>query len=162
MGDATDKPRWASELSTEEWGRLNDLLYEGWQPAAVRRELQIADNKKRSLEQYARRFRNRRILAPVGKLAEMIANGSVELGPDFLRLLRMVIEQGLSDEHKSQRAAATLGKFFGKVLEVGARTEAAETERERDNREQGTLDAAAAMKRMLADYGVTFDGDTHE
>jgi len=158
---ATDIPRWANELGQEKWARIKELLYEGWQPAAVRRELDIPEKKKRSLEQFAGRYRHRRIMAPLTRLAEMLAGGALSMGPDYLRILGLVVSQGLStdDESKRQKAAAILSKFMGKVMQIGAEHEAAEAERQQEERTTDErLDASAVMRQVLDRYGVQFDG----
>ena len=145
-------PQWALPLGGEVWERINELLYEGWQPAAVMRELKLPHNKKRSLEVHARRYRNRRILAPLARLNELLAGGAEGIGPDYLKLLRMVVDQALTDEKKGIRAAAILGKFFGKIIEVGAKHEAIEAEREKETR--GAADPQEVVAQILAMYGL--------
>jgi hypothetical protein len=161
MSATNDKPRWAADLSDLGWERVNELLYDGWQPAAVHRELGLPDSKLRSLQQYARRFKHRRILAPVSKLSELLAAGSLELGPDFLKVLRVTIDQGLSDPDKTQRTAAVVGKVIGKVLEIGAQQEEAEQRREREERRPDKVDVAEAMRELLSHYGKPADGNPH-
>ena len=158
MANETDMPRWAEELGAETWQRINELLYEGWQPAAVRRELDIPDSKKRSLEVHARKYRHRRILAPLARLNELLAGGAESIGPDYLTLLRMVIEQGLTDETKCVRTAAVLGKFFGKILEVGAKQEEEAERRDRESRRQTVMaNPQEAVRALLEMYGVAPD-----
>lgn len=164
MTETGDIPRWASDLGPETWERVNELLYEGWQPAAVRHALDIPEIKKRSLEKYAERYRHRRIMAPVTRLAELLAGGALEMGPDFLKLLNMVVSQGLSggdDARRSQRAAAILAKFMATLLKMGAEHETAEIERQRQEAGEGArgrVDPAEIMRKVLAEYGVKFEG----
>ena len=156
--EGKDRPLWARKLSQKTWERVNELLYEGWQPAAVRRELKIPARHKRSLELYARKFRSRRVLAPLARLSELIAGGVEQLGPDFLKLLRLATEQALSNPKMQARMAAVLSKFMAGMLKLGAETQEAESKREREEQsQQVTSDAAETMRRMLADYGVRFD-----
>lgn len=157
-------PRWAHGLGDETWERINELLYEGWQPSAVRKELRIPDRHKRSLELYARKYRHRRVLAPLARLSEVLASGMEGLGPDFVTLLRLCLEQALSNTKVQPRMAAVLGKIIGKMLDIGADKEEAEATREREQRKQEiTGDAAEAMRQLLAHYDVHLDdGGKHE
>jgi hypothetical protein len=158
LTDGTDIPRWAGELGQETWDRINELLYDGWQPAAVRRELKIPETHKRSLEMYARKFSHRIVLAPLARLTETLASGCADLGPEFIRLLRLCVNQAMTNPKAQPRVAAILGRIMGKILEIGAGKEEAQARREEQRqREHIGRDYAEAMRRILADYGVRCD-----
>jgi hypothetical protein len=55
-------PRWAQEFGAETWERIGELLYDGWRPCDVRRELDLPSRTKRSLEECAKKYRHRRVL----------------------------------------------------------------------------------------------------
>ncbi len=160
MTHETDIPRWARPLGTETWESINEKLYEGWQPAAVHKSLSLPPDKLRSLQEHGKRYRNRRVLAPLARLAEMLASGAAEMGPDYLDLLKLVISQALTseDESKRQRAAGMLGKFFAKVLDVGAEHQVAEDKRESADATKKPVDAEAVAAEIMDVYGVTPGG----
>jgi hypothetical protein len=153
-------PRWARELPEAEdtWRRINELLYDGWQPAAVRRELNIPDSKKASLELYANKYRYRRVLAPVSRLREELARGTAALAPDTVKLLRMVVEQSLSpgaELDRINRSAALIGKFIVLVENMGRSAEEQEAKREQaDSGQTAAVDPGDALRRMCELYGI--------
>ncbi len=159
MSGTVDIPRWVEDLRPGTLERINELLYNGWQPSAVRRELELPESKRRSLEIHARKYRHRRVLAPLARLNELLAGGAEAIGPDYLKLLGMVIEQALTDETKRVRTAGVLGKFFGKIMEVGAKHQEAEERRERDAKRPAISDPQEVVRQLLEMYGVAPDSD---
>ncbi len=155
MAKAADIPRWAKPLGVETWDRANELFYEGWQPSAVMRALGIPESKRRSLQALGKKYKNRVMLAPLTRFAEMLAGGAEELGPKVLDLLRMCIEQALSDDTKLLRTAAMFDRFVGRMLELKAKHEEAEAQREREEAAKVTLDPGAVMTELLEHYNAT-------
>ena len=91
METPQDIPRWAKELGKGKWQSLNDLLYEGWRPSDVMRRLKLPASKKRSLEECAKKYRHRRILAPLSKMRELVVRGATEAGPEAMTALPLSI-----------------------------------------------------------------------
>jgi hypothetical protein len=160
LAEDGDRPRWAKELGAETWARINELLYEGHQPAAVATAVELPESKRRSLQLHARKYRHRRVLAPLARLTELLAAGTLDLGPQFMEVLRLAVEQGLTDESKTHRTAAIVGKLFGKLLEVGAKHEEREAQREREDKKPDKVDSQEVVREVMALYGITpRDGD---
>jgi hypothetical protein len=145
-------PTWvkrAAEANGSEPGilleRINELLYDGYQPSAVMSELGIPEQQERSLEVYARKYSHRRILAPVARLREALAEGVAALSPKTLDLLRLVVEQGLSpecSESKRSRSAEVIGKFCELMLGEAGKAEAS------DEATKGRADEGKVVERL--------------
>ena len=163
MAEATtDIPRWASELGEERWERINDLLYDGWDTMDIVRELELPQPKVRSLQLYARKFGPRRRVQLFAEFKDALIGGAAELGPDFVKALRLIAANAVSEEVKesTQRKACELMTEFTKVItKLAAGDEAAEAERQQEERTTDErLDASAVMRQVLDRYGVQFDG----
>ena len=162
MSEEQDIPRWAEPLGEETWGRINELLYEGWQPRAVLRELKLPANKRSSLTVLARKYRYRRIIAPVSRLREALADGVAGMGNDTVKLLQMAVQQGLTDETKSARVAQILGEFVDRVEAIAQRAEKTELEKKRAEAGKPQGDPMAAFRDAVRGLGIVLDGDRHE
>jgi len=143
--------------------RINELLYDGYQPAAVMSELGIPEQQERSLEIYGRKYSHRRILAPIARLREVLAEGVMALSPKTVELLRLVVEQGLSpecSENKRNRSAEVIGKFAELMLAEGRKAEDREAEKtvkvEVTNKVEKLSDEAMAQIRGI--YGLPAPG----
>ena len=162
MKPQQDIPRWAKELGETTWSRINALLHDGWQPRAVARELGITESKLSSLTVHARKYRYRRILAPVSRLRECLAEGTAAITPDTIKLLRVAVEQSLSpgvDLDKINRTAEVLSKFMAAVEQMGQRAEASERERQRDESSTGErIDLDETLRRMFDKYNIRLGG----
>ena len=158
MSKQQEIPRWAVDLGEDAWERINTLLYDGWQPRAVARELGIPEGKLSSLTVHARKYRYRRILAPVSRLRECLAEGTAAITPDTIKLLRVAVEQSLSpgvDLDKINRTAEVLSKFMAAVEQMGQRAEAGERERQRDESSTGVrIDPDEILRRILDKYDI--------
>lgn len=107
-------------------GQIDELLYDGWQPSAVRRKLEIPEQQERSLEQYAVKYRYRRVLAPMARVREALVGGADSVSKDCVKLFGLVLSQALSegvDEGKRQRAAEIMLEYMDRVERIGQRTE---------------------------------------
>ena len=157
-GNQETIPRWlvnAAEGAQREpgelWERINALLRDGWQPAAVRRELSIPEQQERSLEELGRKYRYRRVIAPMSRLRETLSAGAASMGPNVVKLFGMVLAQALSpdtEENKRQRAADILVDFLAHVERIGQRAE--ESEREQDASPTGPTENAEQMLNRIA------------
>lgn len=157
-------PKWAESLGAETWERINEALREGKPPCDVMRELKLPFHKRRSLEVHARtHYRNATIRAPLKRLSELLAGGALELGPDFLKVLRLAIEQAFVNPKVQPRLAGIMARFMGKMLELGAGIEeaAAKREHETSSRLEGQREELSreAIERIKAIYGLAGDGD---
>lgn len=136
MSDTENKaiPRWVARAAEAVgWeprvllDQIDELLFDGWQPSAVRRKLEIPEQQERSLEQYAAKYRYRRVLAPMARIREALTAGADAVSKDCVRLFGMVLSQALSDgvdEGKRQRAAEIMLEYMDRVERIGQRTEA--------------------------------------
>ena len=159
MVKESDIPRWAKPLGEKTWGRIKELLYDGWQPRAVMRDLKLPESKLRSLTLLARKYRYRRVIAPVSRLREALAGGVAAMGTDTLKLLQMAIQQGLTDEKKSARVAQMLGEFVDRVERLAQRAEEAEARQKREETGDSKTDAIAAFREAVRSVGIVLDGD---
>lgn len=163
MTTAQDIPRWAKELDKGKWQSLNELLYEGWRPSDVMRKLKIPASKRRSLELYAKKYRHRRILAPLSKMRELIVRGATEAGPKAMTALRVMVAEAVNDEiepTRRQRAISVLLQVFELAERIGQGAEKAEAERKREEQPAAVGgDPVAAFKAVCAEYGIAIDGD---
>lgn len=106
--------------------QIDELLYDGWQPSAVRRKLEIPEQQERSLEQYAVKYRYRRVIAPMARIRESLVSGAEGVSKDCVKLFGLVLSQALSDgvdEGKRQRAAEIMLEYMDRVERIGQRTE---------------------------------------
>lgn len=162
--DTQDIPRWAKELGQETWERINELLYEGWRPCDVMRELHIPEKKKGSLIQHGKKYRHRRILAPLLLLREQIVQGALELAPDTRTAMRIVIAEAINrdtESHRRQRATSTMLQVFELAEKIGRAAEEAEGDRKRDEDErEQKIDVNEAVRRVLERYSVDGGGSS--
>lgn len=151
-------PRWASKFTTETWERINELLYKGWRPSDVHRELKLPARCKRSLETHARKYAHRRILAPLTTLRELIVRGAQEAGPDTMEAIRIMLSDAInydSDPKRRERAVSILLDLFGKAESIGQAQEQAQQQKQ-DTKESKseTTDLASAFRAVLAERGM--------
>jgi len=158
-------PRWAKELGESVWERINELLHDGWDTMDIVRELKLPDNKVRSLQNYARKFGPRRRLSQFAKFKDALLDGAVMMGPDFAKAMTLIAACAVSPgvkESTQRRACELMNRFARTLARVMVVDEVAEKERHRDEEKRGqTIDANEAVRQVLAQYGVRFDGDQH-
>ena len=126
-------PRWvvkaAEALSCEPavlLGRIDELLYDGWQASKVRAKLEIPEQQERSLEQYATKYRYRRVIAPMARIREVLVSGAEPLSKDCVKLFGLVMQQALCGgmgAGKLQRAAEVMLEYLDRVERIGQRAE---------------------------------------
>jgi hypothetical protein len=145
--------------------QVNQLLYDGNQPAAVMRELGIPEQQERSLELHARKFSHRRILAPIARMREVLAEGVMALTPQTVKLLQLVVEQGLNptcSEDKRSRSAEVIGKFSELMLKESRKVEERQAVGEGRGNEVIERSAHEAVVEIRGIYGLaTDDGVGH-
>lgn len=163
METPQDIPRWALTMGKDKWQRLNDLLYEGLRPSDVMRQVKIPASKRRSLELYAKKYRHRRILAPLSKMRELIVRGATEAGPETMTALRVMVAEAVNEDiepSRRQRAISILLQVFELAERMGQGAEKAEAERKREEQPAAVGgDPVATFKAVCAEYGVAIDGD---
>ena len=154
-------PRWvvkaAEALSCEPavlLGQIDELLYDGWQASKVRAKLALPEQQERSLEQYATKYRYRRVIAPMTRIREELVGGAEPLSKDCVKLFGLVMQQALcggTDEGKRQRAAEIMLEYMDRVERIGQR---AETRNEKLDAQQtqtaGPTESAEEMLRRVA------------
>src|SRR3972149_3132959 len=97
-------PRWVVKAAeAASWDpavlltQIDELLYDGWQPSKVRAKLEIPEQQERSLEQYATKYRYRRVLAPRPGVREPRGGGAEPLSRDCVKLFGLVMQQSLAE-----------------------------------------------------------------
>jgi len=148
-------------------GQIDELLYDGWQPAKVRSKLEIPEQQERSLEQYATKYRYRRVIAPMTRIREALVAGAEPLSKDCVKLFGLVMQQALSEgteDGKRQRAAEIMLEYMDRVERIGQRTETLSKEADASEARQsgGPAESAEEMLRRVAHifdiYGIRRDG----
>jgi len=144
-------------------GQIDELLYDGWQPAKVRSKLEIPEQQESSLEHYARKYRYRRVIAPMTRIREALVGGAEPLSKDCVKLFGLVMQQALSegtDEGKRQRAAEIMLEYMDRVERIGERAETLSEKASANETKQstGTAESAEDMLRHVANdiYGLEF------
>lgn len=160
QSSGTPIPRWVTRAAEAVgWephvllGQIDELLYDGWQPSAVRRKLEIPEQQERSLEQYATKYRYRRVIAPMTRIRESLVGGAEAVSKDCVKLFGLVLSQALSadvDEGKRQRAAEIMLEYMDRVERIGQRTETL------DANENRKIDAPVENVEAMLDR-VAFD-----
>lgn len=166
MAKMQDKeiPRWAQNLRAGTWERIGELLYDGHDTMDVVRMLKLPESKIRSLQIHARKYGPRRRLSIFAKFKDALLDGATNLGPDFARAMTFVAANAVNPDVKEstqQQACSLMIKFAETLAKMMAGEETAEKEREREERERGQIgkiDPNEAVRRVLAEYGVQFDG----
>jgi hypothetical protein len=151
-------PLWARRagLDAAQWAELNGLLEDGWQPDHVRTKYGIPRKQVGSLRRHAMQYRDKRVKSPLNQTFSMVAQGLLALGPRFIRLLGMAMDQGLSNPHKTQRTAATMTQLFARILEIGVRLEEAKARQaEAEGKPKQQVDGNEAVRQMLAEYRIS-------
>ena len=136
-------------------GQIDELLYNGWQPAKVRSKLEIPEQQERSLEQYATKYRYRRVIAPITRIREALVAGAEPLSKDCVKLFGLVMQQALSEgteDGKRQRAAEIMLEYMDRVERIGQRTETLSKEADASEARQsgGPAESAEEMLRRVA------------
>ena len=136
-------------------GQIDELLYDGWQPAKVRSKLEIPEQQERSLEEYAKKYRYRRVIAPMTRIREALVGGAEPLSRDCVKLFGLVLQQALSegtDEGKRQRAAEIMLEYMDRVERIGQRAETLSEKADANEAKQsgGTAESAEEMLRRVA------------
>ena len=153
-------PRWvvkaAEALSCEPavlLGQIDELLYDGWQASKVRAKLALPEQQERSLEQYATKYRYRRVIAPMTRIREELVGGAEPLSKDCVKLFGLVMQQALcgGDEGKRQRAAEIMLEYMDRVERIGQRAETRNEKLDADQtRTGGPAESAEEMLRRVA------------
>jgi len=148
-------------------GQIDELLYDGWQPSKVRSKLQIPEQQESSLEAYAKKYRYRRVIAPLTRIREALVGGAEPLSKDCVKLFGLVMQQSLAegtDEGKRQRAAEIMLEYMDRVERIGQRAETLSKEADATETKQsgGPAESAEEMLRRVAHifdiYGIKRDG----
>jgi len=135
-------------------GQIDELLYDGWQPAKVRSKLEIPEQQERSLEEYAKKYRYRRVIAPMTRIREALVGGAEPLSKDCVKLFGLVMQQALSegtDEGKRQRAAEIMLEYMDRVERIGQRAETLSEKADATETKQssGPAESAEEMLRRV-------------
>jgi len=135
-------------------GQIDELLYDGWQPSKVRAKLEIPEQQERSLEQYAVKYRYRRVIAPMTRIREELVHGAEPLSKDCVKLFGLVMQQALAegtDEGKRQRAAEIMLEYMDRVERIGQRAESLGEQLEaQQSKTAGPAESAEEMLRRVA------------
>ncbi len=161
MPHGTSFPKWVVKAAEAVgWepgvllGQIDELLYDGWQPSKVRSKLEIPEQQERSLEQYAVKYRYRRVIAPMTRIREELVGGAEPLSKDCVKLFGLVMQQALSegtDEGKRQRAAEIMLEYMDRVERIGQRAETLNVELEaQQSKTAGPAESAEEMLRRVA------------
>lgn len=98
---APSKPRWACEISDENWLRLNRLVEDGISAPAILRKIKIPMTKTRSLQLYARNFAARRRIANFETFKNAVVNAGVKNAQNFCHayqhMIRLVSRKDVDD-----------------------------------------------------------------
>jgi hypothetical protein len=142
-------------------GQIDELLYDGWQPAKVRSKLEIPEQQERSLEEYAKKYRYRRVIAPMTRIREALVAGAEPLSKDCVKLFGLVMQQSLAegtDEGKRQRAAEIMLEYMDRVERIGQRAEILSEKADANEAKQSGGPAESAedmLRRVRRDvYGI--------
>jgi len=131
--------------------RIDELLYDGWQPSKVMRELAIPEQQERSLEIYARdKFQYRMVIAPMARLRENIAQGAAQMSPDFVKLFGLCMQQSLgeADLKQRQRMAEIIVAFLDRTERIAQRAEELDAAKQKNS--GGSTESAEDMLRRVA------------
>lgn len=125
-------PGWARELGVRGWARLNQLLFDGWQITALRKEMGLPQSRHNSLQQYAeQRYSDRRIAAPVAAVREALASGMTKIMPDLLTAAKMIVDDAKDQSLKPEQrlnAANLVARLVEQVERMGRNAEMKELE----------------------------------
>lgn len=151
-------PRWASAFKGK-WERINELLYEGRRPCDVMRELKLPERCKSSFRSHAWKYRNRRVLAPLTTLRELIVRGAAEAGPSVMKAIQVMLSDAIredGDPDRRDRAIRVLLDLFDKAERSGRSVEEAERQRvaaDTPEKHDDKLDPVTAFRIAMAELG---------
>ncbi|MEK6675561.1 MAG: hypothetical protein AABZ47_07895 [Planctomycetota bacterium] len=151
-------PRWANGLSDEQWVRLNDLLYDGWEAPEILRELALPESLQRSLRRHANKFAPRRRLMKFAAFKDSLLSAAVSIGPELQHALKLAAEYAVSPDvpPATQMRAMQMMTEFAKTVTSSMRGDE-EAEQKRAEAEVGQatgIDPKEALARILDSYGI--------
>ena len=162
MTDSQDnaRPRWARELSEQQWDTIHTLMDEGYPAAAIRQKADVPNSQRRSLELYVRRHGPRRRLTRFAAFKEALLGNVEEFGASFTQALTMIARMAVDPDVKSTtqlRAIEAMTQFTSVLNKLMDADRAEESARQREEGKTGGIDPSDIVRRVLDEYDVAPD-----
>jgi len=153
-----ERPRWAQQLSDEQWSRIGELLEDGYPAAEIARQVDLPAEKRRSLQLYVRQHGPRRRLTRFAEFKDALLANVEEFGGSFSRALTAIAQAAVDPNTKTTtqlRAIEAMTNFTAVLNKMMGDERTAEADRKREERsEDDRVDPNSIVRSVLAHYGV--------